>query len=133
MDGKRCPIGLLHHQCVWVDKACPAPNQADARVISKNALVLGMAQFIDTGLLLRHQRTPVDIWLIARNTVERMRRLQMGNMGGTNHDLGWHAADIDAGAADDIATFDHRYPGPFLNRPDGCGESAGAGSDDSDM
>ncbi|CAB3944047.1 hypothetical protein LMG7053_01553 [Achromobacter ruhlandii] len=67
----------------------------------QNAFILGVAQFIDTGLLLGQQPLAQDRrrcgWHAA---IERAFPAQMGEVGGADHDLGRHTADIDAGAAD---------------------------------
>ena len=63
-----------------------------------------MTEFFDTGLLLGQQPLAHDRrrcgWHAA---VEWAFPAQMGDVGGADHDLGRHTADIDAGAADGAA------------------------------
>ena len=60
-----------------------------------------MTQFVDALLLLRQQTLAQDRRRSGRNAVvERTLAPYMGDMRGTDHDLGRYAADIDAGTAE---------------------------------
>ncbi len=65
---------------------------------------LGVAQFIDACLLLGQQSLAQDRRRCGRHAaIERAFTAQMGDVGGADHDLGGHAADVDAGAANGAA------------------------------
>ncbi|MCY1536588.1 hypothetical protein D9M68_720480 [compost metagenome] len=76
-----------------------------------------MAQFVDTTLLLGEQSFAQDERRRGgQSAIERTFAAQMGHVRGANHDLGGHAADVDAGAADyaaldqgDARTAFHRF------------------------
>ncbi len=79
-------------------------HNGDGRITAQDAFVLGVPQFVDAGLLLGQQLTAVNRRHSCRNTaIERAFPAQMGDVGGADHDLGRHTADIDAGAADGAA------------------------------
>ncbi len=63
-----------------------------------------MTEFFDTGLLLGQQPLAQDCRRCGLHAaIERTFAAQVGDVRGADHDLGWHAADIDAGAADGAA------------------------------
>ena len=92
-----------------------------------------MAQFIDAGLLLCQQLGAVDDWPRRGHAgVERALAPHVRDMGGANHDLGRHAADVDAGAADRPA-FDERDARAQFGCLQRRGHRTPAAADDSDV
>ncbi len=110
-----------------------AVQHGDGRCALQDVLVLGLPQFVDTGLLLCQQPATVDDG--ARRgyaSVERALAPQVRNMGGADHDLRWHATDVDARAADGAA-FDQCDPRPKLDRLQRRRHRSTAAADDSDV
>jgi hypothetical protein len=92
-----------------------ARQPRDGWIAVQDAFVLGAAQFLDARLLLGKQPLAQDGRRCCRDAVvERARRAQMSDVRGADHDLGRHAADIDAGAAEGAA-FDERHPRALLD------------------
>ena len=84
-------------------------------------------------LLLREQAVAQDGRLGRGHAdVERAAPPQVRDVRGTDHDLGRHAADIDAGAAD-RAAFDERDPRAALGRFERRGHRGAAAADDGNM
>ena len=126
-------IGADNDQRLPILEMRPAPDQRNRRIGFQNALVLGVAQLLDPPLLLPHQRRAVDARDASLDAVERMMRLIMRHLRAANHDLRRHAADIDAGAANDLATLDDRYARALFRRADRRGKGSRARADDRHM
>ncbi|OIQ90040.1 hypothetical protein GALL_280870 [mine drainage metagenome] len=121
-----------HDQRPSVFEAGLAAQGGDGRLAFENAFVLGVAQFVDTRLLLREQLVAQDGRGGGLDAgVERTVAAQMGDVRGTDHDLGRHAADVDAGAADHAA-LDQRDLGAAAGRLDGRRHGRPAAADDGD-
>ena len=58
---------------------------------------------------------------------------QARDLGVTQQDLGWDAADVEAGAAQRLALLDAGDLQPKLRGADGADIAAGAGADDGDV
>ena len=119
-------------------EAGQAERIAHARRVSNpgcyptGALAL-LRPLIDAGLLLGQQLTAVNRRHSCRNTaIERAFQAQMGDVGGTDHDLGRDAADIHAGAADGAA-LDQRDARTLFDGLERSGHRRPAAADDGDV
>jgi hypothetical protein len=81
-------------------------QHGDGRVAVQDAFVLGVAQFIDARLLLGQQFAAINRGTVAAMPPSNGLSRRKWAMGSADHDLGRHAADIDAGA--DGAALDQR-------------------------
>ena len=91
-----------------IREARRAVHDRDGRCALQDALVLTVAQFVHPRLLLREQPVAQDDRLGSGDaSVERAASPQVRDVRGADQDLGRHAADVDAGAAD-RAAFDER-------------------------
>ena len=123
LDGER--LGVL--------EARLAAQQRDVGVAGDDRLVLGRAQFFNTFLLLGQQQIAVDPWRRRRDAdIERTGLARVGKMRRADHDLRWHTADVDAGAANGAA-LDEGDLGALLGRRDRRRHGAAAGADDGDV
>nr|WBW53353.1 hypothetical protein HDPBJHLB_00039 [Escherichia coli] len=123
----------MHDQVAIVLKAGGAVQHSDRRIALQDAFVLGVAQFIDAGLLLGQQRRALDGRRGSGDAaIERAFPAQMGDMGGADHDLGRHTTDIDAGAADGAA-LDQRDTCALLDGLQRRCHRGPAAADDGDM
>ncbi len=110
------PLDQFHTERVAVLEAGGATQHGDGWGAFQNAFVLGVAQFVDTTLLLGEQPFAQDKRRRGgQSAIKRTFAAQMGHVRGANHDLGGHAADVDAGAADDAA-LDQGDAGPPFYR-----------------
>ena len=101
-------VGADQAQCACVLEARLAAHERDLGDAGEDALVLGVAQFVDATLLLGQQPLAQDGRCRRSDPgVERARAAQMGDVSGADQDLRRHTADVDAGAADGVA-FDQR-------------------------
>ncbi len=108
-------------------------QHGNGRVALQDAFVFGVTQFIDAGLLLGQQRRALDDRRYRLDAVvERAFPAQVGDMGGADHDLRRHAADIDAGAAN-RAALDQRDACALLDGLQCCRHCCPAAADHGDM
>jgi hypothetical protein len=111
----RAVVSGRHSQRACVLEPGVAAQHGDGRSARQDAFVLGMAQFIDAPLLLRQQALTQDLRRGGGNAaIERALAPQVSDVGSADHDLGRHAADIDAGAAEGAA-LDQRHARPLLD------------------
>ncbi len=114
-----------HHQGAGVFKGGEAAQELDIRVGLEDALVLGVAQLLDQPLLLGDHRPAVDDRAGPADAVKGVSLLSVGGVRAAEKDLGRHATDVDAGAADG-AGLDHGDLGAFLDGANGGGKGPGA-------
>ena len=123
----------MHDQALAILEPGAAVQHRDGRIRLQNFLVLGMAQFFDTCLLLRMQSLAIDNWCARSDAaIKRTLAPQVGDMGRADHDLGRDAANVDAGAAE-RAALDERDARALFGRFEGRGHRTPAAANDSDM
>src|SRR3970282_1378710 len=109
-----------------------AVHDRDGRYPGENHLVLGVAEFLHTALLLREQPGPIDDGRRGgQSRVEWALAPQVGDMSRAYQDLGRHTADVDAGPPDDAA-FDQRDRRAEFGRLQGRRHGPAATADDGD-
>ena len=111
----RAAVSGRHGQRARVPEPGLAAQHGDGRSACQDAFVLGMAQLLDAALLLGQQPLAQYSGRCGRQaSIERAFAAQVDDVRGADHDLGRHAADIDAGAADGAA-LDQRDAGALLH------------------
>jgi hypothetical protein len=126
-------IVQIDDQCVLVLETGVAVQHGDGRIAVQDAFVLGVPQLIDARLLLCQQFCAVNRRLGRRDaTIERTFPAQMCDMRGADHDLRWHAANVDAGATDGAA-LNQGDTRTSLNGFERCCHRGSAAANDGDM
>ena len=133
MDVLLAALVQLDHQVIAIDKPGFTVQDRDCRLVAQNPFVLGVAQFLDTRLLLLKQFRPVHLrYLGADAPVKWALRAQMRDMRGTNHDFRRHAAGIHAGTTNNAA-LDQGDAGATLRGLQGSRHGCAAATNHSDM
>ena len=84
-------------------------------------------------LLLLHHRSTINLRLIKGDAIECMMPLAMCNVCTADHYLGRYAADIHAGASDNVSPFDNGDLCALFCGFNGCGKRARSSADNRDL